>query len=457
MLECYFLFAIVLLSALISFVSNDKIAKFSTIASSLISIILSILIWNIKPLISGWLYIDALSKIMIATITIIYFTTSLFSISYFEHVKKPLLKKNLYWAFMNLFVLSMLFSVAVGNLGFVWVGIEATTITSALLVAIDNNYPSIEASWRYIIIVSVGLIASLVGIIFIYAQTKTLNIPYMINHHINPSSIMLIGSAMTIIGFGTKAGIFPMHTWLPDVHGRSIAPVSAIFSSVLLPSAIFGIIRVLQISNSYEINRFVFSLGVLTVMFAALFIVNQQYYKRMFAYSSIENMGVILIGISLGKYGILGAIILLISHAFAKSSAFYLTGNILSVYKSRKIREINSLTTRMPYTGYGLMLASLAVTGAPPFATFVGEFLILSGILKVYGVSYAVIVLSFLLLAFISLNYKVAQMSFSKKEGFNQASCEFIGATIPIINIVLSFCVLFAIPLISNVLKGFVL
>ena len=451
----YYLPLIVTVSAaVICFAANDKISKILTLISASVSIPVSLYIWVLNSVSTQFLYIDAISKIMLVTISIIYLTTSIFSGSYFKHIPKPLLKKNLYWAFLNLFVLSMFFSVMVNNLGLIWIGIEATTITSALLVAIDNNFPSIEASWRYIIIVSVGLVISLVGIIFIYDQTHTLNIANMLKNHASESRIILIGSAMAIVGFGTKAGIFPMHTWLPDVHGRSIAPVSAIFSSVLLPSALFGIIRISQIAPFEDIKQFMFILGILTIVFASIFMINQKYYKRMFAYSSMENMGMILIGISLGKAGLLGAMILLISHAFAKSSVFYLTGNILSAYKTRKIAHVYSLVKNMPYTAYGLILSSLAVTGAPPFAIFIGEIFIISAVYHIYGFVYAIIILLALLTAFLSINYKVAKMSFSERKSTQKTKDEWVSALIPLINLTLSFCVLFAIPAINNILKG---
>lgn len=445
---------VTVLAAAICFVANDKISKMLTLVSASVSIIFSLYIWVLNNVSTQFLYIDAISKIMLVTISIIYLTTSIFSSSYFKHISKPLLKKNLYWAFLNLFVLSMFFSVMVNNLGLIWIGIEATTITSALLVAIDNNFPSIEASWRYIIIVSVGLVISLVGIIFIYDQTHTLNIADMLKNHVSESRIILIGSAMAIVGFGTKAGIFPMHTWLPDVHGRSIAPVSAIFSSVLLPSALFGIIRISQIVPFEDIKQFMFILGILTILFASIFMINQKYYKRMFAYSSMENMGMILIGVSLGKAGLLGAMILLVSHAFAKSSVFYLTGNILSVYKTRKTAHVHSLVKNMPYTAYGLILSSLAVTGAPPFAVFIGEFFIISAVYRIYGFAYTIIILLALLTAFLSINYKVAKMSFSERNSTQKTKDEWVSALIPLINLTLSFCVLFAIPAINNILKG---
>jgi len=194
----------------------------------------------------------------------------------------------------------------------------------------------------------------------------------------------------------------------------------------------------------------------LTIVFASVFMINQKYYKRMFAYSSMENMGMILIGISLGKAGLLGAMILLVSHAFAKSSAFYLTGNILNVYKTREISHVYSLVKIMPYTAYGLILSSLAVTGAPPFAIFIGEFFIISAVYHIYGFAYTIIILLALLTAFLSINYKVAKMAFCEVKPTSRTKDEWISTLVPLINLALAFSVLFAIPAINNILKGII-
>ncbi len=358
--------------------------------------------------------------------------------------------------FLNLFVLSMFLSVSLNNLGFIWVSIEATTITSALLVAIDNDEASLESSWRYIIIVSTGLIMSLIGVMLIYASMHTLRISTLLTTTPTHPKLLAIGAALTIAGFSTKAGIFPMHTWLPDVHGRSIAPVSAIFSSVLLPTALFGIYRVIEISSFMNgIRMFSFSLGFLTVIFASIFLIAQRFYKRMFAYSSMENMGMILIGLSINnKYALLGAVILIVSHAFAKSSAFYTTGNILSVYKTRNINEVKGLVNIIPFGAYSFILSSLAVTGAPPFGTFLGEMLIMYAIYTQLGLTLTITTASFLVIAFFSVNYKISKMSFSKDNGVTKKRDEIMGSFIPILNTILAFLVIFTAGIINNLLTG---
>ena len=448
----YLPFIVLVFTSLLCVFKSDSLAAFVSVLSSLIVSVLSIIIL-LKPNVSaGCLFIDGFSKIMVVLISFIYLTTVFFSLTYLKHVEKPLLKKNFYFLYLNLFVLSMLFSVVVNNLGLIWVGIEATTITSALLVAIDNDEPAIESAWRYIIIVSVGLVMSLVGVVFVYGACHTLDITKIALLKSANYKLLLLGSVFVVTGFATKAGIFPLHTWLPDVHGRAIAPISAIFSSILLPVALFGVYRVLSSVEINSLHLYAIVLGFLSVIFASIFLVNQKFYKRMFAYSSIENMGMILIGLALfNKYAFLGAVVLLVSHAFAKSSAFYSTGNVLNVYKTREVSNIKGMVERLPFTAYSLVFSSLAVTGAPPFGTFLGELLIIYGVYIKFGLFWVLILATFLVVAFMSVNYKVARMAFSSSD-FDRIEKVKMSAFVPLINVTVSFVIVFLIGIIEKIL-----
>ncbi|HYW34110.1 MAG TPA: proton-conducting transporter membrane subunit, partial [Balneolaceae bacterium] len=292
--------------------------------------------------IHSYLYVDGLSKLLLITISLVYFSTTLYSLWYLRHIENPLFQKRLYYFLLNIFAATMFFSVCMDNIGLIWVGIEATTVSSALLVATENDEVTVESAWRYVIIVSTGLVISLIATTFIYGSSSTLSLHTLLNHH--PSNrVFLIGMMLGVVGFGTKAGIFPMHTWLPDVHGKAPSPVSAIFSGVLLPVALYAIARLLQIDASSTLRIFSLVLGLLTVAVACLTMTAQINYKRMFAYSSMENMGMILIGFSLGGYGLIGAAIIIVSHGLAKSAIFFLTGDMLSSYRSTDIHDVRGL------------------------------------------------------------------------------------------------------------------
>jgi hydrogenase-4 component F len=430
-------------AGLISLLKQKGVAELISAVSSISIFVSSLLILKSDNFINTAFYIDNISKVMIFVIAAIYTGTVIYSVSYVKYIHNPLFHTNHYFAWMNFFALSMFFSVETNNLGLLWVGIEATTVTSALLIAIEGKKESIEATWRYILIVSCGLILSLLGTILIYGEVHSLQISIAIKSHVS-GKILDLGILLSIVGYGTKAGIFPMHTWLPDVHGKAPSPVSAVFSGVLLPVALFGIARVSNIHFSSEIRLFMFILGFLSVVIASLLMTVQKFYKRLFAYSSMENMGIALIGYSLGGKAVTGALIVIVCHAFAKSAVFYLSENILIRFKEPAILGIKGLVKKMPFTGLCLFFAILAATGAPPFATFIGEILIFSKIISIYGWGIALILGIFISIAFISANYFTGRMIFSEKEKDVKERKSIVNY-IPLINIAMSFVIIFLI------------
>ncbi len=398
---------------------------------------------------TDFFYIDGLSKIFLVMTSAIYLAAVIFSIYYIDHIQNKLFQSHFYFFLLNTFVLTMLFTVILNNLGLIWVAVEATTVTSALLISTENDESTIEATWRYVIIVSVGLIISLIAVIFIYSSFKTLSFADILKQH-SYERITYFGAVLGIIGFGTKAGIFPMHTWLPDAHGKAPSPISAVFSAVLLPVALFAIERILQAVPDNGVKVFAFTLGLLSIALAAFMSFNQVYYKRMFAYSSIDNMGIALIGLSLGGYAFVGSILIILAHAFAKSATFFLTGNVLINYESWKIDDVKGISKTLPATGYSLFFGSLAVTGTPPFGTFLGELLILISIFNTYGVMITLLTGLFLAMAFIGINYQTLRMVFSEPN-IEKRKENYI-VIIPIINLLLALAVTFASPLIYNIL-----
>ncbi len=446
-----------LLGAFLTLVKRLYFEEAVSIAASLASVFSSLWIISL-PLYSGhYFYIDGLSKIMLLVISVVYATAVLFSTTYMKYVENPSFERHFYYFLMNIFAFSMLFTVSVSDLGLMWIGVEATTVTSALLVATENTESTVEATWRYIIVVSVGLIISLLSNVFIYSVTNTLKIVALTGVHHTFSSILAMGGMMAVIGYGTKAGVFPMHSWLPDVHGKAPAPVSAVFSGILLSVALFAIERVLQAVNLPIVREFAFWLGILTVATAALLMVVQRHYKRLFAYSTMENMGMILVGFSMGHLAFVGAVVLMISHAFAKSAVFYLSGNILARYKSKLIRDVNGVAKLMPFTGYTLVFSALGVTGTPPFATFFGEMMILYVVMKDFGLPYALLIALFLFIAFIAMNYKVASMVFSEPTEEDVTERKHVGRLVPIFSVAFSLLTFVFIPQIQQLLsKGMI-
>ncbi len=443
-----------MLGALFSFALLRKKERLVSVISSLLSLISAIYLMFCSNFSNNLLYVDNLSKIFTLMIAIVYVGVVVFSIEYITNLKDKFLKVYQYFSLLHIFSAALFFSVTLNNLGLIWVCIEATTFSSALLVAVENDSIAQEAAWRYIIIVSVGLVISLISTLFLYAYANTLSINALIKEK-PTGSMFLLGALLSIVGYGTKAGVFPMNTWLPDTHGKAPAPVSAIFSAILLPVSLYPIIRIFQIYQNPKLEFFAFSLGFLTVASASLIAGSQKLYKRLFAYSSIENMGMALVGISLGSWGLFGAIILIFAHALAKSGVFMITGNILHHFKTKKIEDIKGLYKTMPKSALFLLFGSLAVTGAPPSATFFGELLILSKTIQTYGYIAGFCLIFFVGMGFLFINLKVIDMVFSGISAPKKI-IESNFVYIPILNIAFSVLFLVAIPFLYEFLKGII-
>ncbi len=391
---------ILLLMPLISIIFY-KYDNYSSFIAGLISMILLLFLRDS----SNIFFIDSVSKIFIFMILSIYIASSIYGIKY---IKKYafFISYNNYFALNSLFTFTMLFTVMINNYGFMWVGIEGTTISSALMVITEGTEAAKEATWRYIVIVSAGISIAFIGIILIYYSFHSLTVSYLINSNKN-NTLIALAVGISLIGFGTKAGIFPMHAWLPDAHSEGPAPTSAMFSGVLLPVALYVIYRI------YEIDRLkmlfiIFSM--VSLGFAAIFLSYQTRYKRMFAYSTMENMSIALLGISIGGYAFIGAIILLLAHSFGKAGAFFSSGDVLYYTEKKNIFDVNSIYKNNKMLGISLLLSSLAVTGTPPFGTFIGEFLIIYGIFKSGLWFLAIPLIIFIFIAFVSVNMNITKM-----------------------------------------------
>ncbi len=389
--------------------------KYISVLSAVITLAISLYIMITQLELSGDFLVDYLSRYFIIAISSIYLLSVVFGLGY-HHKMGESRNMRLHLSLMDLFASSMLFSMTINNFGLLWFGIEATTVSSTLLLVIEREPLKIEAAWRYVIIVSAGLTISLLSVLVMYYDFNNLTISYLLAHHQAYTELTAIAAGTALIGYGTKIGLFPMHTWLPDAHSEAPSEISAMFSGVLLPVAIYALYRVYQVTAAPSITNLFIFFGVITVLFSAIMLPSQRFYKRMFAYSTMENMGLILIGFTVGGIALTGALILLVTHAFGKGAAFYSSGNILENYESKKISDVTGLRDRMPYTSISLILSSLAVTGAPPFGTFLGEFLILTGLyLNGYFLPVALIISS-LLIAFASVNFHVSRMLFSGHE-----------------------------------------
>lgn len=317
---------------------------------------------------------------------------------------------------MGAFAFTMLMAVTVQNVALMWVAIEATTITSALAIPLNRSKASVEASWKYLLVCSVGIALAFTGTILAYFDfvstaghvDESLNWVALRDAaaSLHPQLLQL-AFAFILVGYGTKAGLAPMHTWLPDAHSEAPSPISAMMSGVLLAVALYAIARwkavVDAALNPAFTNTLLIGFGLVSVAIGTFSLVVQRHYKRMLGYSSVEHMGLVAIGLALGPLGTFAAWLHVVNHALAKAACFLLAGRILHRYKTAELRGVTGLIEVMPWTGALFAAGILALVGLPPFGLFVSEFLLIQAAIAGRRTWLAVMVLALLLTAFVSL------------------------------------------------------
>ncbi len=342
----------------------------------------------------GVWYIDGLSAFFLMVTSTVALVVSMYSKGYMEVEKnegKIRFRNNKqYYLNLNLFIAIMLSLFTVSSLGLMWILIEVTTLASTFLVGFYSNEKSTEAAWKYMIICSVGITLALIGISIVYASTigivedesSALNWSVLLGFasQLDPNLIKT-AMALIIVGFGTKVGFAPLHTWLPDAHSQALTPVSALMSATLLNCALYCILRFYIISE-ITIPGFASNLllifGFLSLIVAASFILISRDIKRMLAYSSVENMGIIAIGFGIGtQTSIFASLFMIMAHSIVKPILFFSAGNIMQAYGTKDMPSIKGLKNSMPFTAVMFMIGSLAILGMPVFASFVGELMMI--------------------------------------------------------------------------------
>ncbi|HWR41776.1 hydrogenase 4 subunit F [Sporomusa sp.] len=346
-----------------------------------------------------YFYVDHLSAVLLFIVALLTFTATLFSLSYMEkEVKEGNITEQMlprYYGLLNLFSFAMISVLIVGNLGLMWVAVEGTTLASALLVAFYFNREALEAAWKYVMICTVGICLALLGtMILYYAQvtaggdSQALNWVTLksIAGKLDPS-VVKIAFIFILIGYGTKAGLSPMHTWLPDAHSQAPSPVSGLLSGALLSCALYALVRNMIIVQGAIGTQFpqylLLGIGLLSVLIAIPFILAQHDVKRLLAYSSVEHMGIITLGLGVGTpLAIYAALLHIVNHAVAKSSLFYIAGLITQEYKTKNIDQIQGVVKVMPLVTTMFIIGILAITGSPPFNIFISKFMIIQSLFE---------------------------------------------------------------------------
>jgi len=392
--------------------------------------------------VDGLLRADALSAWMVALIGLVA------ALAGAEAPRQaPLGAGGRFYPLLHLFTFTMLLAVTTDDVGLMWVAIEGTTLASVFLVNFERSRAALEASYKYLLICSVGVAIAFVGTVLVYFTDvqRFGHEPHALRWttllrlapELGPR-VLELAFVFLLVGYGTKAGLAPMHTWLPDAHSEAPAPVSALMSGVLLGVGLYAVLRfkaVVDLATGQAFgSRLLVGLGLASLAVAAAFLWSPRNYKRMLAYSSVEHLGVACLGIAFGgPWGLGGALLHLANHALAKSVLFLLSGRIRAAYGSADIGAVSGLVAVMPFTGRAFVVAMLALMGLPPFGLFVSEVMVFrAGFEEGWGLA-AATGLGLLVVAFAGLLRAAHRMAYGAPAASTAVRREAWQASLPIV------------------------
>ncbi|MFZ5862908.1 MAG: hydrogenase 4 subunit F [Nitrospirota bacterium] len=366
------------------------------------------------------LRVDTLGAFMTLMLAVVGGTGLIYALGYMgEELTRGHLghvRYRLFFGLLNLYLGAMLLATTLDNIALMWIAIEGSTLAAALLVGFDRTKAALEAGWKYIILSFIGIALALFGTVLVYyAAERVLGVSmealsWSALHRAAPTldpTTLKLAFVFVLIGYGTKAGVSPMHTWLPDAHAEAPTPISAMLSGLMLNIALYAVLRLKNIVDQAAGAAFtapiVIGLGLLSIAVAAVFMLIQRDYKRLFAYSSIEHMGIALVGFGIGgPAGVFGGFFHMLNHALAKSTAFYAAGLVLLRHGHKVTERVTGLLRQDPATGGGMLTAAIALAGMPPFGLFISEVLIATAAYQRYP-WIAAVFLGLLALAFATL------------------------------------------------------
>ena len=349
-----------------------------------------ILVWNEQ------FFVDSFNVFLVALTAFVAFTTSLFSRSYMRielhHGKLSANRLRLYHSMYQMFTFTMLLALLTNNVGILWVAMEAATLTTVLLVSLYRTPASLEAAWKYFILCGVGLAQALFGTILLYfAAAKVLGEGggALLWTHLNlvkadlEPQVLALSFVFLLVGYGTKVGLVPLHNWLPDAHAEGPTPISAVLSGLLLNVALYAVVRAKVLVEgalgTHFAGNLLMGFGLLSVVVAAFLLSRQKDVKRLFAYSSIEHMGLMTFAFGMGgPVATFAALLHMTVHSLTKSAIFFAVGHAAQKTGTQIMENIRGLVESYPAIGWGLMIGSLAILGMPPFGVFASEFMILT-------------------------------------------------------------------------------
>ena len=387
------------------------------------------------PLWGGWLLLDALGQVFLSITTVLFLIVAIYAQSYlareqqtthtdfaegFIFVDAP---EARFTGCLLLFLSAMTLGTLSYRFGLLWVAIEGTTLASAPLIFFHRHHRSLEATWKYLLICSVGIALALLGTFFLALAAEQPTgeaVPLVVSRLVaNAATLhptwLKAAFVLLLVGYGTKMGLAPLHTWLPDAHSEAPSLVSALLSGALLNCAFLGILRIQQVCVAAGLAAFgqelLIGFGLLSLFVAAVFLQGQADYKRLLAYSSVEHMGIIALGTGLGGSGTFGALLHAVGHSLTKAMLFLVAGNILAAYHTKATADVHGVLRVVPLSGALWIVGFLAITGSPPFALFLSEITVLKAALDHSRFGIGITYLVLLATIFIGLATTMLQMA----------------------------------------------
>jgi len=384
--------AAVLLAVLPGYRITARLNMLAAFATFLIA--LSLFFGRPQP--GPYLHVDDLNNVFIVLTTFVGFTTSVFSASYIEHELEigrltPSFLR-FYHAMYQVLMFAMNLALAANNIGVMWVAIELATLATVLMVGIYRTHEALEAAWKYFILGSVGIALALFGTILIYMAARpsigegldAMVWTVLISRAAAFDPALLnVAFVFLLLGYGTKVGLAPLHAWLPDAHAEGPTPISAVLSGLLLNVALYALLRfkMLLAANPHALTPgpLMVTMGVISAVFAAFMLYRRRDIKRMFAYSSIEHMGIITFAFGMGgPLANFAGLLHMTMHSLTKSAIFFAVGHVAQVKGTQRIADMGGLTVTNPVLGWGLVLGVVAIAGLPPLGIFMSEFLVVT-------------------------------------------------------------------------------
>jgi hydrogenase-4 component F len=421
-------------AAALAFIDNYRLSARINVAASGITFIAALVLLPDRPSPGRFLAVDDLNIVFIVLNTFVGFTTSAFSASYvsqeLETGRLTPAYLRFYHAMFQLMLFGMNLALLASNVGLMWVAVELATLTTVMMVGIYRTHEAIEAAWKYFILGSVGIALALFGTILVYLAARPVvgeGLDAMVwttlllrAHDFDPA-LMNVAFVFLLLGYGTKVGLAPMHAWLPDAHAEGPTPISAVLSGLLLNVALYALLRfkMLMSANPGAIapGPLMIGLGLLSLIFAAFMLYRRRDIKRLFAYSSIEHMGITVFAFGMaGPLGNFAGLLQMTMHSLTKSAIFFSVGHVAQVKGTQRISEMGGLTVTHPLLGWSLVAGVAAIAGLPPFGVFTSEFLVVSSTFAQQPILALLLVFG-LLVSFGALFLRVTSVAFGEPRG----------------------------------------